>query len=96
MKSLISFGLLCEGKCQFNHEYIINMVMYSLHPICIFFVLGFGCPLFRMNLKGDGLYMPAMNKCFSLVSNESELMSVLVIVKALGMVRVCYILTSML
>ena len=47
-----------------------------------------------MTLKEDGLYMPAMVKPFSLVSNESELMSVLVIVKALGMVRVCYILTS--
>jgi hypothetical protein len=36
MKSPVSFGFLCEDKCQFNHEYIINMVIYSLHPICIF------------------------------------------------------------
>lgn len=70
------------------------MVIYSLHPICIFFVLGVGCSLFRMTLKEDGLYMPAMDKRFSLVSNESELISVLVIAKALDMVRVCYILTS--
>ncbi|KAI8079228.1 hypothetical protein BDF21DRAFT_419709 [Thamnidium elegans] len=47
----------------------------------------FACSLFEMNLRAEGVYMSVIIKCFSLVSNESELMSIPVIVEAIGFVK---------
>jgi hypothetical protein len=46
-----------------------------------------------MSLVEGGIYMPVMIKRFSLVSNESDLMNVPLIVEAFAAVKVC-ILTN--